>query len=297
MKNSAALLTVGWLLTALYAPGASAQPTRISECQRIDAPGSYILSRNLTAAGDCLAIAADFVTVDLAGFTIAGNRTGSGIRDAAGQEPRLGIAVRNGTITGFVNGVNLRNTAGAVVEGIRTVGPAPATEGVGIGIGGGIGGSGDGIVSRNTVLDYVTGIGARGGVVSGNSVAGNATGMEVFTAVVEGNSAKANDFFGIVAQGSSVLSNTAQDNGIFPEEHGGIIAVAPGSTLTGNTSSVNEGDGIFADRGSTVSRNTATDNTDVGIEVFCPSAVIENTAARNRQQFDIGRGCQTQRNL
>jgi hypothetical protein len=45
----------------------------LRKCQTISQPGSYELTDNLTTNGDCLVITADFVTIDLAGFTITGN--------------------------------------------------------------------------------------------------------------------------------------------------------------------------------------------------------------------------------
>ena len=77
------------LSVVAYAPDAGAV-TPISACVTITASGSYVLTRNLVAAGDCLAVAADFVTIDLAGHLITGNGTGAGIRDSGF---RRGIAV------------------------------------------------------------------------------------------------------------------------------------------------------------------------------------------------------------
>jgi hypothetical protein len=51
-------------------------PFEIENCQRISRPGSYKLIKNLTFNGPsgsaCLSITANFVTIDLAGFTITG---------------------------------------------------------------------------------------------------------------------------------------------------------------------------------------------------------------------------------
>ncbi len=55
-------------------------------CQTISQPGSYTLTKNLTSTGDCIVIASDFVTLDLAGFTISGTGTPTsvGIHEAPG---------------------------------------------------------------------------------------------------------------------------------------------------------------------------------------------------------------------
>jgi hypothetical protein len=80
MNKTMAGVTFAAVLASLSA-GAYAQdareegPIEIDKCQTISQPGSYKLVKNLVlVAGtrDCLAISADFVTIDLAGFTISG---------------------------------------------------------------------------------------------------------------------------------------------------------------------------------------------------------------------------------
>ena len=51
----------------------------------------------LSAAGNCIVVGADSVTIDLGGFTITGNGTGNGITDAG--QARKGVVARNGSIT------------------------------------------------------------------------------------------------------------------------------------------------------------------------------------------------------
>lgn len=107
MKRSVALFPIVLALGAMIlAPhgGTQAQdaregPIEIDKCQTISQPGSYKLVKNLMATGDCLAIAADGVTVDLAGFSISGNGSGTGILEVLPPSPPgmlQGIAVRNG---------------------------------------------------------------------------------------------------------------------------------------------------------------------------------------------------------
>jgi hypothetical protein len=117
-------------------------------------PGSYKLVRNLTASAntDCLVISANFVTIDLAGFTIngRGSAMGYGIQStpqSAGQGPQ-GIAVRNGSISNFTGGISLSFTNGSIVEGIRVSCATLPTATVGISVG--QGGS-SGIARDNTV--------------------------------------------------------------------------------------------------------------------------------------------------
>ena len=81
MGTPASVFTIALALgPIILAPvGASARadgreegPFEIEKCQTIDKPGSYKLVNNLVATNDCLVITADFVTIDLAGFTISG---------------------------------------------------------------------------------------------------------------------------------------------------------------------------------------------------------------------------------
>src|SRR5690242_1983924 len=115
MKSSAALFLIALAVRAItLAPWASAQaqdlreegPIEIEKCQTISQPGSYKLVKNLTfrsSSGTCLTITANFVTVDLAGFTISNSRApfsdNSTMAIAAGNDT-AGITVRNRSISG-----------------------------------------------------------------------------------------------------------------------------------------------------------------------------------------------------
>ena len=201
MKQPALLLPIALALGAATVPerGAQAEPTAITVCQAISQPGSYKLVNNLTgpSVGVCLFIATDFVTIDLAGLTINGGPGATGI--LAGKS--AGIAVRNGSISGFFSGV-LLGGSGSIIEGLRVVG-----------FGDGI--DAHGIVRGNTVLDVRdTGIIATG-TVTGNDVSNTGVGFHI-------------------GQGSTVIGNTATDNAQI-----GIQADCP-SNLTDNTA-VNNG--------------------------------------------------------
>src|SRR5262245_29177026 len=115
---------------ALLAPAALAAPQLIVNCRTITQPGSYVLRDNLTASGNCLVVQADFVTIDLDGFVITGNGTGMGITDL--NVDRRGVTVRNGTVTGFSNGVDLHASRGATVENVRTI--ANSNNGITLGL-------------------------------------------------------------------------------------------------------------------------------------------------------------------
>jgi hypothetical protein len=220
MKRPAAVFTIALALGAIILTswrGAQAQdrreegPTEIKKCQTIDKPGSYKLVNNLNssnAIANCLAITADFVTIDLGGFAILGTRGGTAIRGPApsGGPSGRGITVRNGSIAAFQTGVDLGLANGSIVEGLHVSG----FEEQGVGI-------------------------IAGGIVKGNTVSGTFHNGIQATGTVTGNNASGNGFTGIVVgQGSTVIGNTATDNG-----ESGISVTCP-SNVTDNTA-VNNG--------------------------------------------------------
>ena len=196
----------------------------ISRCQTIDQPGSYIVVRNLKASGDCLVITADGVTVDLNGFTLTGEGSGTAIK---GPEvpPRtlaaIRTTVRNGHITHFARATDLSGTVDAVhavsndegiVVSVGIVRGCIAQFNTGTGIA-----LRDGLVSGNLVVPNGTGIAVEeAAVVTGNEVLGNATGIDakglgsgLSHNVVDGNSE-----IGLQVQCPANLSNnTAVGNG------------------------------------------------------------------------------------
>ena len=232
MRRPAVLFPIALALGAItLAPWASAQaqdsrqegPIEIEKCQAIEKSGSYKLVNNLIfkgpAGGSCLSITADFVTIDLAGFTITG--PGFIIGPAAvGSTPIAaqpssgnlqGIAVRNGSISGFRTGVDL-GLGGSVVEGLHV-------------FGGGFNGGGGifavGIVRGNIVVDIGGGSGAgigidAIGIVTGNYVTNiGALGMDI-------------------GAGSTVIGNTVTHSVGFPPVP--AISVTCPSNVTDNTS-------------------------------------------------------------
>jgi hypothetical protein len=116
MKNTQYVLLAALVFNlGVSVPQAVAAPKIISNCMTITEPGSYVLDENLKASGDCLVVAADFVTIDFAGFTISGDgTTGEGVTD--NNAARRGIVIRNGAIQQFRNGIFLFDTIGSAVE-------------------------------------------------------------------------------------------------------------------------------------------------------------------------------------
>ena len=92
----------------------------INKCQTVDVSGSYVLAQNIEpntrAGGDCLTINVDFVTIDLAGYSIIGHNSGTGVEINA---LRRGITIRGGTIQNFQIGIDLHvaaSRAGAIIR-------------------------------------------------------------------------------------------------------------------------------------------------------------------------------------
>jgi parallel beta-helix repeat protein len=208
MTMSAAILAL--MLAANSTEGIAkgpSGPTQIKSCGTLSEPGSYVVAQNLTATGDCLVIAADFVTIDLGGFTLTGNGTpGEGITDLT--VGHVGVVVRNGAVTQFGFGVRIATGSRHTIEGVRAV--------------------------NNNVHGMSIGTNS---IVRGNTVSGNGNiGMSVDVgSIVSGNIASGNGDDGIaVESGSTVSGNTSTNNGVH-----GIDVVCPsnviGNTLLGNT--------------------------------------------------------------
>jgi hypothetical protein len=206
MKRLAALLAIAGAMFLTSAAGAR-EPTQIKTCRTISQPGSYELVDNLTFSGPpsgaCLVITADFVTIDLAGFSITGGEFGAVGVLASGQRLR-GIAVRNGSLSGFTNDVDLSAAHASIVEGLRVF------EGLNHGI------IANGIVKGNIAF------GVGFGPPAGPAI--------VATGIVTGNFVTGSRNVGIgIGQGSTVIGNTATGN--FRE---GFVVSCP-SNLTDNT--------------------------------------------------------------
>lgn len=212
MRRPAAVFPIVLALGAIsVASGAGAReggPIEIATCQTISKPGSYKLVDDLgpnplLPPRTCVVITANFVTIDLAGFSITGPDSEMGILAAPSSSGLLlqGIAVRNGSISHFGTGVDLSSADGSIVEGLRVFGGS---------LGSGLGIVASGIVKGNTVTGIRgTGISATG-TVTRNYSTGNLVGIEI-------------------GQGSTVIGNTALHN-----VHDGLSVLCP-SNLTDNT--------------------------------------------------------------
>jgi hypothetical protein len=218
MRQPALLLPIALALgaaTLVPGRGAQADPTAITACQTINQPGSYKLVGNLAITGGagCLIVAADDVTIDLAGFSIIGQQAGGGGIQSAAPFLR-GIAVRNGSISGFASGVALADDTSSIVEGIRVSGTGPNTS--------------SGIIAN--------------GIVKGNVVSGMQTGIQSITGTITDNYVE-NFFDGILAQaGSTLIGNTVINNIPATGYTTGLVVTCPSNvinnTATGSTNNL-----------------------------------------------------------
>src|SRR5215472_10364760 len=191
----------------------------INRCQTIDQPGSYRLVDNLKAAGDCFVVTAEGVTIDLGGFGMTGNGTGTAIisREAKTSSiPQARTEVRNGDISHFALATKLSGT----VEGLRVT---SNTGGIFVGVG----------IVRNNIVEFNSSIGIRlaDGIVTGNFLVANGTGLFVEEAgVVTGNQAAGNKIgIDVRGTGSTLIGNIADGNSQI-----GMRVGCP-SNLTNNT--------------------------------------------------------------
>src|SRR5262249_7681164 len=219
--------------------------------------GSYKLTGNLSvpnANTTAILITADYVTLDLNGFSIRGKTvctgspvtscspTGTGVGIEASN--RNGIVVRNGQIFGMGS------------AGIR-IGPYGRIEQV--------------IVQSNGVFGLVTDV---GGLVSGSVVVRNGTYgiLASFDSILIGNTTRENGQDGLYADGGSIVRGTTAA----VNHHVGIFTITD-TVVSGNTANTNALDGIHTIVGGTVTGNTAGRNTGAGIFMNSGTA-LGNTA-------------------
>ena len=197
----------------VYSTIASGQQTPISSCGPITASGSYQLVNNLTTSGDCLVVAAGAtanITIDLNGFTILGDGTGSGIR---GDNVFEGFTIRNGTVKNFNVGLSMFGNTGLVekVQLIRNTGTALFSV--------------ENVILKDSVI-----VGNQKGVDLGR-------GSKLIDNIVSDNTGDGIVVLGAptLPGGGTLVNNTATNNG------GVGITVDCPSTLLGNTATGNAG--------------------------------------------------------
>ena len=236
----------------------------------ISASGSYYLSQNLSISGaTAITVNADDVTIELNGFTLSGNGTGTGAHGIY-MNGRNNVEIKNGTVKGF-GGTGIY-ASGSTGKNHRVIGVRA------------IGNGDDGIyVGRNNAR--VKDCTAEGNVGAGIFV--------FYGSIVTGSTSYGNGAYGIYADtGSTVTGNTARDNNA-----SGIYA-GVGCTVTGNTAHGNTSRGIYASSGCTVIGNTAYGNDGDGIKAGDKSLLKNNTARYNQNYgISLGTNCLVLNNL
>ena len=251
--------------------------------------GSVVTSDiRLTADLDCpgpgLVIGADGVRIDLGGHTLSGPGDGVGI-DGNGGFDRF--TIRNGTISGFLHGIDLVETDhGRIVQVVVT------GNGRGINISRSIGMEVDRVVIDGNRFDglsvaFSEHTTVRRSAITGNGVSG-INELASLDSTYDRDVVVDNDLHGITvsqSEGLTIARTEASGNG------GDGIDLgfwAFGATLDGNGTSGNGADGIGIDEaGSSIRRHTAHGNAGIGIA----AAAGTTDGGRNRASGNGGGDC------
>jgi len=120
LVSAAAIIVCGALMTQ---PEAFAGPAKIGSCGKtLSKSGSYVLSANLTvkkSGQNCITVSANFVTIDMQGFTIDCATIGNDGIDASGIH---GLVVLNGMITTCFNGIDASGENDVLIDHLIAIG-------------------------------------------------------------------------------------------------------------------------------------------------------------------------------
>jgi parallel beta-helix repeat protein len=311
----AAFAALGTLTCVASAGAAEA----IKSCGTLSTFGRiYVLAADLTSCGDCLVVTRDRITIDLAGYTISGSCDGVGAGVTDSGTALQGTTVKNGTITGFADGVLLANSTSNQILNLTSSGNSG--DGINVGARSNVKGCviednglngliiGDfGHVQDCTITGHVGTEGSGGfGIVGAarllvrdNDVVDNLVGIVVGdSSNVSFNTASNNVFSGLFASNRALVTgNTTNGNGTAGITTGGNTNVSH-NTSNGNGGGIAVGvDGVFDGTRSLVTGNTTNDNKDVGVEAWCPSTVTNNNSLGNGSNYTLnGPGCQAKNN-
>ncbi len=236
----------------------------------ISQPGSYYLTGNLNAAGgkNGISIQADGVTLDLNGFALIGEATGSGI-GVDMPAPLTNLCVRNGTVRGWrSHGAGTLKASSSILERVRAYNNG-----------------GDGLqISNESVV--------RDCVMSGNLGRGLFGDDRV---LVTGCVANVNTGSGIALGSDVVVVDCLVSRGFGTSP---ALFVRDRSTVSRCTVSRNAGTGIQIGQGSTAADCSVGSN-DNGIEAGNGSTVRHCTLSSNGGVaiFIASSGCQVIDNI
>ena len=193
----------------------------------ISQPGSYYLATNMVSASAGVTIATNWVTLDLMGFTLAGNRSGGGhgvwIYSGSGTVPVQGVTVCNGSIRGFSYGIQAKFSQGARFEDLSV----SSNLNYGLNLDG-LGGACDGNVIAGCSF---TGNGLAAIHLDGSS--GQCNGNRIAQCVVAGNNSDGIGFYALSGQcsGNLIADCALQRNGRYGIDFNGDTGQCNGNLI------------------------------------------------------------------
>ena len=242
------------------------------------------LTADLECPGPGLLIGADGVRIDLGGHTLSGAGDGVGIDGNSGVDR---FTIRNGTIRGFLHGIDLVATDHARIAQVVVT-----DNGRGINISRSVGVEVDGVVVDGNHFDglsvaFSEQTTVRQSTISRNGVSG-INELASYDSTYDRDVVVDNELHGITvsqSEGLRITRTEASGNG------GDGIDLgfwAFGATLDGNVTSGNAADGVGIDEpGSSIRRHTAHGNAGIGIA----AATGTTDGGRNRATGNGGGDC------
>ena len=271
LTGRTAVVTAMLLSALTFAQPAGAHGVvNIDTCQTLDIPNTvYRLTTDLMTAScpiSCLRVAADKITIDLQGHSITRSTScpasSFGISDL---DPHDVIVVKNGSISGFDNGVQLVQSTRVSVLGVT------ATNNTGIGIN----------------------VGPQG-LVKSSEASGNDVGIRVGPRGQVQQCNSHHNSHGIQASDNCLITmNTANFNSRVGID---VVSSANKCTVSYNTANNNSDVGINLIGGARylLTRNVALRNSSFDYVITCPSDVTFNTSTNGPASYEFfGSGCQT----
>lgn len=236
--------------------------TAISSCPyTASSPGNYVVTSNLGSSGTCITANVDDVTIDLQGYTLTGNGTGSGIfSQGAGYPSPKNLIVTNGTIIGFDYGI-LSYGQDVLLFKLHVL--SNTTDGVNL--------------TDRAVLDVVESIGngVRGAVVGGHTL--------ILKSRFDDNGGIGID----IGSQSQIINSDVSDNGSTGiTGTGRLVNVtvkgngADGVDLTSNSSDLNS-----------ITDSDISHNTNDGVNIVCPGIISHNAIRRNNTNITTSGTC------
>ena len=282
-------------------------PTALSACSATPLKaGSYVVTRNLSAAGNCFTIGGSPIAIDLGHHTITGNGTGSAITD--GGTAFQSIIIADGKIENFASGINLPASSTVTVDSVNA--SSEINEGIFIG------GSGNTVTSVEANDTRGVGMGIAsccntiaGAVANGNS--GSGIDVEGAFDLLTHVSVNQNGHDGLDCKGNCFVTAVKAKNdrfsGLFlpnpvnsvtdsliADNAGGSIALGPSSAVNHSEVKGNGGAaGIYSWYGIVVNATVSNQNTGDGMDfgvITGDSLVAASGAAHNQGDGIAGNG-------